>query len=167
MENDESVNSFFTKISNIKDKLLAIGIHTDDDDLVQTVFDGLSPTWELFLVVFNGRGVEPSFEKLWQDCLQEERRIKTRVGPVPQENLALAASMRKGKGKKFPQKNKGKNNRNPKSNMSKIICYACNKPGHYSKDCPSGKRKGRYHASTAEASEEPHGKRTRESNLAE
>ena len=31
---DESVNSFFTKISNIKDKLLAIGIHTDDDDLV-------------------------------------------------------------------------------------------------------------------------------------
>ena len=42
MEPDESVNSFFTKISNIKDKLLAIGIHTDDDDLVQTVFDGLS-----------------------------------------------------------------------------------------------------------------------------
>ena len=164
MENDESVNSF-TKISNIKDKLLAIGVHTDDDDLVQTVFYGLSPTWELFLVAVNGHGVEPSFEKLWQDCLHEESRIKTRAGSAPQENLALAASMKKGK--KFPRKNKGKNNQKPKSDMSKIICYTCNNPGHYSKDCLSEKRKGRYHASTAEASEAPLGKRTRESNSAE
>ena len=94
MEKDESLNSF-TKISNLKDKLLAIGVSTDDDDLVQTVFDGLSPAWELFLVAVNGRGVEPSFEKLWHDCLHEESRIKTRVGPVLQENIALAASMKK------------------------------------------------------------------------
>ena len=108
MESDESVNSFFTKISNIKDKLLAIGVSNNDDDLVQTVFDGISPIWELFLVVVNGRGVDPSFEKLWHDCLHEESRIKTRVGVVLQENIALVANMKKGKGKKFPRKNKGK-----------------------------------------------------------
>ena len=34
MESDESMNSFFTKISNLKDKLLAIGVSIDDDDLV-------------------------------------------------------------------------------------------------------------------------------------
>jgi hypothetical protein len=51
--------------------------------------------------------------------------------------------------------------------MSKIICYNCNKHGHYSKDCFSGKRKGRYHASIAEANEEPHNKRSKESNVAE
>jgi hypothetical protein len=167
MENNESVNSFFTNISNIKDKLLAIGVNTDDDDLVQTIFDGLSPTWELFLVVVNGRGVEPSFEKLWHDCLHEESRIKTRVGPVLQENLALATIMKKGKGKKFPRKNKGKGIQKPKYDLSKIISYTYNKPGHYSKDYLSGKMKSRYHASTAEASEEPHGKRMRESNSAE
>ena len=142
MESDESMNSFFTKISNIKDKLLAIDVSTDDDDLVQTVFDGLSPTWELFLVVVNGCGVEPSFEKLWHDCLHEERRIKTRASPVLQENLALAANMKKGKGKNFPRKNKGKGIQKLKSDMSKIIYYTCNKLGHYSKDCFSGKRKG-------------------------
>jgi hypothetical protein len=135
--------------------LLAIGVNTDDDDLVQTVFDGLSPAWEIFLIVVNGRGVEPSFEKLWHDCLHEESRIKTRVGLVLQENLALAANMKKGKGKKFPQKNKGKGIQKPKSDLSKIICYTCNKPRHYSKDCLSGKTKGRYHASTDEASDEP------------
>ena len=65
MEKDESVNSFFTKISHLKDQLLAIGVSVDDDDLVQTVFDGLTSAWEAFLVVVNGREIQPNFERLW------------------------------------------------------------------------------------------------------
>lgn len=149
MENDESVNSFFTNISNLKDKLLAIGVSTNDDDLVQTIFDGLTSTWEQYLVVVNGRGVKPSIEKLQHDCLYEESIIKTKVGHVHEENISLVASMKKGKGKKFLRKNKGKRNQKSNSDMSKIICYTCNKLGHYAKDCFSGKWKGRYLASTA------------------
>ena len=44
MENDDFINSFFTKISHIKDQILAIGISVDNDDLVQTVVDGHSPS---------------------------------------------------------------------------------------------------------------------------
>ena len=69
MERDESVNSFFTKISHLKDQLLAIGVSVDDDDLVQTLFDGIIYAWEAYLVVVNGREAEPSFERLWHDCL--------------------------------------------------------------------------------------------------
>ena len=69
MEKDESVNSFFTKISHLKDQLLAIGVSVDNDDLIQTVFDGLTSTWEAYLVAVNGREVEPTFERLWHDCL--------------------------------------------------------------------------------------------------
>jgi hypothetical protein len=81
MENDESVNSF-TKISQIKDQLLSIGINVDDDDLVQTVVDGLSSAWEAFLVVVNGREIQPNFESLWHDCLQEEGRIREQRNPT-------------------------------------------------------------------------------------
>ena len=64
MEKDESMNSFFTKISHLKYQLLAIGVSVDDDDLVQTTFDGLSSAWEAYLVAVNGREVQPNFERL-------------------------------------------------------------------------------------------------------
>ena len=49
MEKDETIASFFTKILQIRDQLLMIGVTVEDDDLVQTVVDGLPPTWEVFL----------------------------------------------------------------------------------------------------------------------
>jgi hypothetical protein len=71
MEKDESVNFFFTKISQIRDQLFSIGISVDDDDLVQTDVIGISPSWESFLQALNGYDVQPNFERLWHDCLQE------------------------------------------------------------------------------------------------
>ena len=41
LNKDESVDSFFSKIAQARDQLIAIGITIDDDDLVQTVVDGL------------------------------------------------------------------------------------------------------------------------------
>ena len=67
MEKDEGVASFFTKISQVRDKLLAICVTVDDDDLVQTVVDGLPSSWETFLVSISGREVQPKFESRWHD----------------------------------------------------------------------------------------------------
>ena len=41
MEKDETIATFFSKISQIKDQLMAIGYKVEDGDLVQTIFDGL------------------------------------------------------------------------------------------------------------------------------
>ena len=54
MEKDEKVATFFSRIAQIRDQLLAIGDKVEDDDLVQTVFDGLPTTWETFLASVNG-----------------------------------------------------------------------------------------------------------------
>lgn len=47
----------------------------DDDDLVQTVVDELSPSWEVFLVAVNGYEIQPNFDRLWHDCLKDEGRV--------------------------------------------------------------------------------------------
>ena len=41
--------------SLVRDQLTTIGITVDDDDLVQTVFDGLPNSWETFLAAIRGR----------------------------------------------------------------------------------------------------------------
>ena len=57
MEKDETVATFFSKISQIRDQLMAIGDKVEYDDLVQTMFVGLPTTWETFLASVNGREV--------------------------------------------------------------------------------------------------------------
>ena len=97
MEKDEKVATFFSRIAQIREQLLAIGDKVEDDDLVYTVFDGLPTTWETFLASVNGRGIQPNFERLWHDCLDEQSRIHSRSKPPPDKNQALVVKTKKGK----------------------------------------------------------------------
>jgi hypothetical protein len=72
MGKDESIASFFSKIAQTRDQLIAIGVAVDDDDLVQTAVDGLPESWRVFLSSVNGREAQPNFDRLWHDCLEEE-----------------------------------------------------------------------------------------------
>jgi hypothetical protein len=61
----------------------------DDDDLVQAIFYGLPSSWKTFLSSVSGREIQPAFERLWHDCLQEESRTSTRSDPMKEEHSAL------------------------------------------------------------------------------
>ena len=88
LNKDESVGSFFTKIAQVRDQLIAIGIAVDDDDLVQTVVDGLTSSWETFMASVSGRENQPTFERLWHDCIEDGRTFGK---VIKEDNLALAA----------------------------------------------------------------------------
>jgi hypothetical protein len=129
-----------------RDQLAAIEVVVDDNDLVQTTVDGLPESWETFLSSINGREVQPNFERLWHDCLEEEGRIKSRNEPSTVKDLALSA--KSGKWKRFPQhKRKGKKlqgkHYHPHSHLFKVRCFNYNKIGNYAKDCrnPPSKQK--------------------------
>ena len=62
LNKDEGVGSFFTKIAQVRDQLIAIGITVDDDDLVQTVFDGFSSSWETFMAFVSRLENQPTFK---------------------------------------------------------------------------------------------------------
>ena len=129
LEKGEGVAYFFTYISQVRDQLLAIGVTVDDDDLVQTVVDGLPSSWETFLSIVNGCEVQPNFEILWNDCLQEEGRMQRINGSSKEGNLALVAKTRKSK-KFFHQKNKDTNPQGKHIDWSKMKCFNCQKMGH-------------------------------------
>jgi hypothetical protein len=138
MGKDETISAFFSKISQTRDQLAAIGVAVDDDDLVQIAVDGLPNSWETFLSSVNGREVQPNFKRLWHDCLEEEGRLKSRNETSTVKDHALSvnakkwkrSSQHKGKGKK-PQ---GKHS-HFHSHLSKIRCFNCKRLGHYEKDC--------------------------------
>ena len=54
-----------------------------------------------------------------------------------EENFALAAKARKGKGKKFHSKSKAKGK---KLDLSKVKCFRCHEHGHLATNCPQKKK---------------------------
>ena len=90
MNKDEGVGPFFTKIAQVRDQLTVIGITVDDEDLVQTVVDGLPNSWETFLALVNERENQPYFDRLWHDYLEEEGRVQNKATSTKEGNLSYS-----------------------------------------------------------------------------
>jgi hypothetical protein len=136
-------------------------VTVDDDDFVQAIFYSLPSSWDTFLSSVSGREIQPTFERLWHDFLQEESHTATRREPMKEEHSSLASRFKgkkKGTFRKGSQWNpnikgtfKGKN-----IDTSKIKFFSCNKLGHFDKYCWFRKkypRKGKHHASTTKDDE--------------
>ena len=84
----------------------------------------------------------PDWEQLWSDLVQEELRRNTRDGSSSkneyEEDCALAAKVRKGKGKKFHSKFESKNGKN--QDMSKVKCFHYHEHGHLATNCLQKKK---------------------------
>lgn len=60
MEKEEIVASFFTNISHVRDQLKSIGLVVNEDDLIQSIVDGLPTSWETFIATINGQDEQPT-----------------------------------------------------------------------------------------------------------
>jgi hypothetical protein len=136
-------------------------VTVDDDDLVQAIFYDLPSSWETFLSNVSGREIQPMFERLWHDFLQEEIFTSTRSEPTKEEHSDLASRF---KGKKKGTFQKG-SQRKPNTKFTfkgknidtyKIKFFSCNKLGHFAKYCWFRKKypkKGKHRASIFEDDE--------------
>ena len=171
MQDSELIQSYFTRVSQIKEQIEAIRDSVEEAKLVMTTMNGLPRSWDPFIKGICSRRKLTKFSRLSEDCTQEETRLEAREEKLSdEENQALAAHARKGKNKvedrplrKFQKSQKYQKKQR---DYSIIRFYSCQKVGHIGRHCPmireqikKGRNK-RHHANAAE-DEEPVEKKER------
>jgi hypothetical protein len=152
MNDDDSITSYFVRISQLRDQLQAIEEITLEKELVNIVLNGIPKTWDAFAASMNTRKEYPTFEELWTCCAQEESRINAKEKPQKKyDDQAFTARFNNFRNKrKFGSRRKP----NQEKDISEIHCFNCQKYGHYRNQCPElKKRKGKHEASVAEEKE--------------
>jgi hypothetical protein len=81
MNDEDSITSYFVRISQLRDQLKAIEEIISEKELVNIVLNGLPKTWDAFAASMNTRKEYPTFEELWTCCAQEESRINAKEKP--------------------------------------------------------------------------------------
>jgi hypothetical protein len=96
------------KITQIRDQLATIREKVEDVELVNMALNGFPTPWEPFVKGIRALENLPDFERLWDDCIQEETPMESKADEEDsEENLALFGRSNKGGGK-GPSKGKGK-----------------------------------------------------------
>ena len=141
MQSSETIQSYFTRVSRIKEQLEAIGDTIEEAELVMTTLNGLPKSWESFIQGKCSRRRLTMFSRLWEVCTREETRLATREEKLgDEENQALAAHTRKGKRKKEVHSHKKPHGLQKthkfKKDFSNYRCFIFYKMGHISINYP-------------------------------
>jgi putative lipoic acid-binding regulatory protein len=128
MNDDDSITSYFVRISQLRDQLQAFEESISKKELVNIVLNGLPKTWDAFAASMSTRKEYPTFEELWTSCAQEESRISAKEKSQKYDDQAFTAKFKNFRNKrKFGLRKKP----NQEKDMSKIQCFNCRKYGHY------------------------------------
>jgi hypothetical protein len=74
MSKTDSVTSYLTKITQVRDQLEAVGETVTYVELVRVALNGFTKPWTSFIEGICAREKLPDFEQLRDDCIQEETR---------------------------------------------------------------------------------------------
>jgi hypothetical protein len=152
MLKDESVTSFLGRYTQIRDELGAVGEVVDPDSMVRTTLNSCTKPWGPFVRGIVAREIMPTWERLWDDFVQEETRLISETFGQQQtlqgdEDLALWTKGKKKtdrggrKGPKFGVPPKGESSGGQKRDMNTVRCFACREMGNHAGQCPKKKKK--------------------------
>jgi hypothetical protein len=78
MTRSDTVTNYLMKVTQIRDQLAVVGEKVEDKELVNMALNGFSPQWETFVQGVCARENLPSWERLWDDCIQEETQMESK-----------------------------------------------------------------------------------------
>jgi hypothetical protein len=107
MNDDDSITSYFVKISQLRYKLQAIEEIISEKELVNIVLNGLTKTWDVFSTRMNTRMEYTTFEEIWICCAQEESRISAKdKSQKKDDDQEFTTKFKNFKNKKFGSRKK-------------------------------------------------------------
>jgi hypothetical protein len=148
----ESVTSYLGRFTQIRDELAAVREIVDPDFMVRTTLNNFTKPWGPFVRGIVSREIMPTWERLWDDFVQEETRLTSETSGQQQtlqgdEDLYLWTKGKKKvdkgarQGPKFGATPQGERSSGQKRDMRKVKCFFCKKMGHYAGQCPNRKKK--------------------------
>jgi hypothetical protein len=95
MARGENVTSYLTRLTQVRDELAAVEYIVPEEELVRIALNGYGKQWDVFVKCVVGHEKMPTWERLWDDFIQEEiregsQREEKRKKSEDEENLALA-----------------------------------------------------------------------------
>jgi hypothetical protein len=69
MQKGETIYEYFSRVSQFKEHLEAIGDTLDEDELIMTALNGLTRPWDAFIQTICARKEELHFDSLWEECI--------------------------------------------------------------------------------------------------
>ena len=121
IQNEETIQSYFTRVSQIKEQLEVVDEEVENAEIVMTTLNGLPRSWDSFIQGICARKKLVKFSRLWEECSQEEARIAAREEKMGNEDQALTVHSRKGRREKHHHQGKHSHQKG----SSKLRCYRC------------------------------------------
>ena len=104
-----------------------------------TTLNGLPRSWGSFIQGICARRNLVTFNKLWEECSQEEARIVAREQNMGNEYQALIVHTKKNKRDHHHHRGKHSHQNNLRKYLSSIRCFTCDEKGHISRNFPRNK----------------------------
>jgi hypothetical protein len=97
MQKGETVHEYFSRISQFKEQIEAIGDTLDEYELIMTSLNGLTRPWDAFIQTICARKEKLQFDSLWEECVQEEARVANREAILLRDEDQALVAHAKGK----------------------------------------------------------------------
>ena len=131
---DESIQSYFMRLTEIMNNLLDIGEAISYQEMVLISLGGLPRDWHVFNTIILNNNVIPNFDEILMRCTQGEIVMMEYASNGNGSDPTVFTAHAKKKNHGDPR-NQNHGRVGPKGRKGR--CYICNKFGHYAREFPN------------------------------